>query len=229
MTLCPNIPPLAFRFHTTVRTIALACLALALLASCSSQKPAEPSSNPSQSAKTSAPKQAQFETGRAAFQKTYLSARMWAPDVQPFRLQSQYTADAPVSEGKAGLWRASFASPAKRAMKMFIWSGLVGADAPEQGVSFGSEDSWSSSNSSTQVFEIGFLKTDSDQAFSVAQKHGGEKLLEKDPKQPVFFVLDWQPQKNTLLWHVVYGASMDDAKLNVAVDATSGEFVRAEK
>ena len=108
---------------------------MALLVSCSSENktgttaPAEPAARP-------AIKQPQYETGRTAFQRMFLAARLWAADVKPFRLQSQFTADAPTAEGKAGLWRASFASPSKRAMKMFVWSGLVGPDAPEQGVTF---------------------------------------------------------------------------------------------
>lgn len=159
----------------------------------------------------------------------YLAARLWAPDIKPFRLQSQYSPDAPTSEGKAGLWRASFASSAKHSMKMFIWSGLVGPDAPEQGVSFTTEDTWSPTNTATQVFEIAFLKIDSDQAYAVAQKNGGEKLLKKNPNQPVFFVLDWDARKSTLFWHVIYGTSMDDAQLRIAVNATSGEFDRVEK
>lgn len=114
-------------------------------------------------------------------------------------------------------------------MKMFIWSGLTGPDAPEPGVTFTAEDSWSPTNSSTQIFDIAFLKIDSDQAFQVAQEHGGAKLLKSSPKQPVFFMLDWDARKSTLLWHVVYGSSMDDASLRVAVNATSGQFERAEK
>jgi hypothetical protein len=70
---------------------------------------------------------------------------------------------------------------------------------------------------------------DGDSAYSVAQKHGGEKLTQKDAKQPVFFVLDWDASKSQLLWHVIYGSSQDEAKLRIAVDATSGEFVRVEK
>ena len=64
-------------------------------------------------------------------------------------------------------------------MKLFVWSGLVGPDAPEQGISFSAEDSWSPSNSSTQPFDIAFLKVDSDKAYEVAQKNGGEKLTEE--------------------------------------------------
>jgi len=224
-----NIPPATLCFNREVKVTVSVCLLLALFTACSSTKPAESPSTSSQPAKKAEVKQPQFETGRAAFQKMYLAARLWAPDIKPFRLQSQYTPDSPFNEGKAGLWRASFASQAKRAMKMFVWSGLVGPDAPEQGVTFTAEDSWSPTNTATQVFEIAFLKIDSDQAYEVAQKHGGEKLLKKNAKQPVFFVLDWDARKNTLLWHVIYGTSMDDAQLRIAVNATSGEFERVEK
>jgi hypothetical protein len=212
-----------------MKSTLFACLGLALLVACSSTKPAEAPSNSSQPAAKSQSAQPQYETGRAAFQKMYPAARLWAPDVKPFRLQSQYSPDAPISEGKAGLWRASFASASKSAMKMFIWSGLVGPDAPEPGVTFTAEDSWSPTNSSTQVFELAFLKVDSDQAFQVAQDHGGAKLLKKNPQQPVFFMLDWDGRKNTLLWHVVYGTNLNDAQLRIAVNATSGQFERAEE
>jgi hypothetical protein len=202
---------------------------LALFTACSSTQPAESPSTSSQIAKKAEPKQPQSLTGREAFQKMYLAARLWAPDVKPFRLQSQYSPDAPASEGKAGLWRTSFASVSKHAMKMFVWSGLVGPDAPEQGVTFTAEDSWNPSNNSTQIFDLAFLKVDSDQALEVAQQHGGAKLLKKNPKQPVFFMLDWDARKSTLFWHVVYGTSMDEADLRVVVNATSGQFDRVDK
>jgi len=204
------------------------CCALALLVSCSSENKTAATS-PAQPAAKPAVKGPQYDTGRTAFQRMFIAARAWAPDIKPFRLQSQFSADAPTAEGKAGLWRASFASPSKRAMKMFVWSGLVGPDAPEQGVSFSAEDSWSPSNVSTQPFDIGFLKVDSDKAYEVAQKNGGEKLTRKDPKQPVTFLLTWDGSKNQLVWHVLYGDNPSEAKLRIAVDATSGEFVRVEK
>jgi hypothetical protein len=207
-----------------MRKTVILCFALSLLllGACSSgdrqaSKPAP------------APKQPEYETGRVAFQKMYLSAQGWAVDATPFRLQSQFNADAPTSQGQAGLWRASFASPSKRMMKMFIWSGLVGPDAPDPGVTFTTEDTWNPTNISTQPFDIGFLKVDSDKAYSVAQANGGEKLTGKDPKQPVLFLLDWDASKNEVVWHVIYGSSPDEAKLRIAVNATTGDFLRVEK
>ncbi len=213
-----------------MRKIVVPCFALlCLLAACSSGTKTGSSNEPPHPPAKPVATQAEYETGRAAFQKLYLSARGWAADVKPFRLQSQFTADAPTNEGKSGLWRASFASPAKRSMKLFVWSGLVGPDTPEPGVSFSAEDTWNPNNASTQVFDIGFLRVDSDKAYEVAQTNGGEKLTHKDPKQPIFFILDWDASKNQLLWHVIYGNSQDEAKLRIAVDATSGKFVRVER
>jgi len=207
---------------------AFLCLTLAILVSCSSEKKASTES-PSQPAAKPAVKEAQYDTGRTAFQRMFVAARAWAPDVRPFRLQSQFTVDAPIAEGKSGLWRASFASPSKRMMKLFVWSGLVGPDAPEQGISFSAEDSWSASNSATLPFDIAFLKVDSDKAYEMAQKNGGEKLTKKDPRQPVIFVLSWDATKNQLVWHVLYGENPSEAKLRIAVDATSGAFLHLEK
>src|SRR5581483_1564925 len=209
-----------------MKRLSLVALFLLALAGCQS-KPAANGGNVS-SAEAPKPKTAQYETGREAFQKTYIAAHNWAPDAKPFRLESQYTPDAPVSEGKAGIWRASFGSASRRGMESFQWTGIVSPDT-EQGISHGSEDSFSPTNTSTQTFDMAFLKVDSDKAYDVAEKHGGEKLTKADPKIPVFFTLDWDHQKNKLIWHVAYGSNGDDAKLRVAVDATEGTFFRVEK
>jgi hypothetical protein len=210
-----------------MRKFVVPCIALLLFAGCSSSKPTD-SQKESQSAAKPAPQEPQYETGRVAFQKMYLSARGWAGDATPFRVQSQFTPGT-TADGKAGLWRASFASPSKRMMKMFVWSGLVGPDAPEQGITFSAEDTWTPTNASTRPFDVGFLHSDSDAAYQVAQQHGGDKLTKKDPKQPVLFVLDWDASNNQLVWHVIYGSSADEAKLRVAVNASTGEFLRVEK
>ena len=76
---------------------------------------------------------------------------------------------------------------------------------------------------------MAFLKIDSDKAFEVAQKHGGEKVLADAPDTPVSYLLDWNASGNNLVWHVIYGNSRNDAKLVVDLDASTGEFIRKEK
>jgi hypothetical protein len=168
-------------------------------------------------------------SARSAFQRLYIAARGWNADAKPYRLASSVTSDGNGHDGKATIWRGSFASATMRTEKTYTWSGSTADGAPEQGVNPGVEDSYSATNSSTQVFDMAFLKIDSDQAFETAQKHGGDKILEKDPNTPVIYVCDWNHSGNELIWHVIYGTSRDDAKLTVSVNASTGEFVRVEK
>jgi hypothetical protein len=194
---------------------------LALLSACSSEpsKPAEPAK----------PEGPELITGRSAFQKVYIAARGWKPDAKPYRLESTATSDGKGHEGKWAVWRGSFASAMQRAVKSYTWSGSAADGAPPRGVNPGIEDSYNPSNSNTQVFDIAFLKIDSDQAFGTAQKHGGDKVLEKAPETPVIYVCDWNHNTNELVWHVIYGASREGAKLTVSVNASTGEFIRVEK
>jgi hypothetical protein len=168
-------------------------------------------------------------TGRAAFYKTYVAARSYAADVKPFRIESTPTSEANGQDGKATIWRVSYASATQHGVKPYIWSGSNLPDAPSRGVSPGNEDVYNPSNASTQVFDPAFLKIDTDQAFTEAQKHGGDKLLEKDANLPILYICDWNHNTNQLIWHVIYGGSRDAAKLTVAINASSGEFVRVEK
>jgi len=201
--------------------------ALVALMGCSSSPTPKQSSG--ESKKAEAPKPPELDTGRVAFQRLYLSARNWAPDARPFRLESEPTKEANGADGKAGVWRGSFASVARRAVKSFMWSGITSDDAPARGITPGTEDTFNPSNTSTQPFDFGFLKVDSDKAFEVAQQHGGKKITDKTPNQPIKYELDWAPRNNELIWHVIYGSSDVDAKLRVAVDASTGSFLRVEK
>lgn len=222
--------PLRLRFQPRIspRTLLSSALLVSvfvsvlLAAACNSNPPSTPEAKPE-------PKQPELLTGRAAFQKVFIAARNYAPDVKPFRIESTPTSDTNGHDGKSAIWKASFASATRRGVKPFIWSGSNAPDAPSRGVSPGNEDVYNPSNSSTQVFDVAFLKIDSDQAFEMAQKHGGDKVLEKDPSVPVIYVCDWNHNTNELIWHVIYGTSRDDAKLTVAVNASSGEFIRVEK
>jgi len=194
--------------------VVLVCLGF-LLSGCSSE------SNAPARAEKPQPKTREATPGRTAFQKLYISARGWARDAQPYRLQSDITGDAKGRDGKTPVWRGYFASPSQRATKPYTWA--------KGDIEPGTIDSYSPSNSSTQVFDIAFLKVDSDKAFEVAQKHGGDKIVEKSPDIGVLYVLDWSNATSELIWHVMYGNSRDDTKLRVAVNASNGEFIRVEK
>jgi hypothetical protein len=199
----------------SMKKLFVAILAAGFMAGCSSE--------PSKPAATgiSQPKTPEAITGNSAFYKCYVSARLWAADAQPYRAESNGTASSKGGDGKATEWRAGFASPSKHSTKSYTWS--------NGDISHGVDDTYSSTNSSTQIFNIQFLKVDTDKAFAVAQQHGGEQLTEKEPDTPVFYLLEWNHLTNELLWHVIYGTDRETAKLRVAVDASTGEFLRVEK
>lgn len=198
-----------------MRKLFVAILALGFLAGCSSE-PSQPAT-----AEKPKPKAPEAITGESALYKCYVPARGWAPDAQPYRAESEITGDLKGRDGKAGSWRIGFASPERRSQKTYTWSN--GEVSPNV------EDTYNPNNVSTQIFNIQFLKVDSDKALEAAQKHGGDKLLEKEPDIPIFYVLDWNRQKNELIWHVIYGTDRSSAKLRVAVNASTGEFQRVEK
>lgn len=204
-------------------TLGASFLLLFFFTACSSEsnKPAEP-------AKPEV-KGPELLTARSGFQKLYVAARGWNQDARPYRLESVVTTDGNGHDGKWAVWRAGFASPAARVSKSYTWSGSAADGAPSRGISFGVEDSYTATNSSTQIWDMAFLKIDSDQAVETAQKHGGDKILEKAPDTPVTYVCDWNRNTNELVWHVIYGSGREGAKLVVSVNASTGEFIRVEK
>lgn len=201
----------------------LSIILLAVLVGCTSDsdKPEQPEKPEN--------KGPELITARSAFQKVYVAARGWAQDARPYRLSSSATSDGKGQDGKWAVWRGSFASATTRGAKTFVWSGSTADNAPSRGISFGVEDSYSPTNSSTQVWDMAFLKIDSDAAFATAQKHGGDKVLEKAPDTPITYVCDWNHNTSQLVWHVIYGTGREGSKLTVAVDASTGEFIRVEK
>jgi hypothetical protein len=193
----------------------VAVLAAGFMAGCSSQ-PSQPTT-----AQNAPPKAPETITGSAAFFKCYVTARGWAGDAQPYRVESHAAAGAKDRDGKSAEWRIALASPLHHSTKSYTW-----ADGE---ISHGSDDAYSNVNSSTLVFNVQFIKADTDKAFAVAQQHGGDKLLAQEPDTPVLYVLDWNRPTNKVLWHVIYGTNKDTAKLRVAVNASTGEFVKIEK
>lgn len=198
-----------------MKRLTLILLSLAIISGCSSQ-----SNQPA-----AKPEPPQLLTGRSAVQHLYVAARGWASDARPYQLQSSVVDDFKGRDGKAVVWRAAFASASQRSSKPYMWSGIDSPDAPSRGISPGTQDPYTPGND----FDIQFLKIDSDKAFEIAQKHGGEKVTAENANIPITYLLDWNRSGNNLVWHVIYGNSRNEAKLVADLDASSGEFLRKEK
>lgn len=202
-------------------SLSLLAIGFTVLNGCSDNKPAQP--------EKPEVKPPDLVGARSGFQKSYIAARGWNQDAQPYRIESVATNEGNGRDGKWAIWRSSFASPSARSEKTFTWSGSNAEGAPSRGVNPGIEDSYSPSNSSTQRFDVQFLKIDSDQALETAKKHGGDKILQESPDTPVMYVCDWNGNANQLVWHVIFGAAREGAKLVVSVDGSTGNFIRVEK
>ena len=211
-----------------MRLFAAGALLAAICVGCSSGNKQAGSEKPTSPAVPQA-KPTEALLGRVAMQQCYITARGWAADAQLFSLQSQPTREVTGIGGKSTIWTASFGSQSRATAKTITWSGTDAEDAPSRGINPGAEDPYNPSNSSTRTFDLAFLKSDSDQAFLAAQAHGGKKLLEKKPKLPIVYRLGWDPRQNALVWHVLYGGTGTDQRLAVAVNASTGQFIRVER
>jgi hypothetical protein len=201
--------------------------AVLLLVGCSSEAPKPAAEKQAAPAKPAF--QPSYETGRAALQKMYISARIWAADAKPYSLQSLATKDDNGQDGKAGIWTSGFASASRRSVKTFTWSGIKADGAPEPGISGRPEDTYNPANANTQVFDMAFLKVDSDEAVKTAGKHGGDKVLKQDKSANVFYSLNWNPRQNKLIWRVAFGEEQNNPKETLDIDASSGNFMKVEK
>src|SRR5919109_3508038 len=101
-----------------MKTLGMAILGLLTLVGCESE-PAKP-------VEKAQPKGPEIVAGRTGFQKMYISARGWARDAQPFRLESQYNADSKGRDGKSAIWRAGFSAPSRNGGKRNNLSGTNG-------------------------------------------------------------------------------------------------------
>jgi hypothetical protein len=208
-----------------MKSLIFALFAGLLLTGCSSnqqsqqQKPAEPAKPAAEANKA--------ETGRVAFQRMYVAARGWARDAMPVGLESTPTKEFPGKDGKAGVWRGTFGSASRQAMKPFVWSGINSEDAPTPGINPGSEDSFNANNTSTRPFDFNYLKVDSDKAHDIALAHGGKEFAAKNKDATIRYTLTFDGRSNQLRWIVnMESASAKARPLTVIIDATAGTFLK---
>jgi len=208
---------------------ALSVISVAILtAGCSSTENKPKESTPTPAAAPAEKKEPVLYTGQEAFNRMMGLAIKWSADAQPARLESVLTPETTGQDGKAAIWRGYFVSPAQRSVKTIVCSGSRRPDAPPFGVSTEGADSAYNAQSAGLVFSQYLLKTDTDKAFAIAQQHGGEAILKKDPKQSIMYLLLRDPKQNVPDWYVIYGTSATDRKGIGIINATTGAFVSAK-
>jgi hypothetical protein len=206
---------------------AIGLISVALLTvACSSSENKTASETPV--AAQPAKKEPALYTGQQAFNQMTGLALKWSPDAQPARLESVLSSETNGQDGKSAVWRGYFVSPSRRATKTIVCSGSRLPDAPPYGVSTEGADGAYNADSANLAFLGLLLKTDTDQAYTVAQQHGGNAIVKKDPQQPITYVLLKDRKLNVPVWYVVYGSEKDRKGIGL-INATTGAFVSAGK
>ena len=81
-------------------------------------------------------------SGKTAYWEMYTSARNWSKDAQPLEVQSKEIPGIENADGKAAMWTAMFASPAKSEARVFTYA--IAAKKPDiyKGVTIGRALPW---------------------------------------------------------------------------------------
>jgi len=209
----------------TMLRLTVVLLVVITLVGCSSQ-PTQPTSTAKPAAVPQ--KETTLYTAKGCFNSMVSLAQRWQPDAMPFHLESDFNADATGQDGKATVWRGFFASRTKATMRTFICSGSRLADAPPYGFTDTVETAYGG-NVPALMFLPSYFLVDSDKAYAATLDHGGKPLIEKDAKQPVIYLLDWDPKKKELTWTVIFGKSQADRQGLALISARTGSFIGGAK
>jgi hypothetical protein len=163
-------------------------------------------------------------TGREALQKIMSSAKKWSSDAEAIRLFSGYCKKAPHEaphEGVCDEWRAVVRSPSLRKTTGFYWS--------RGNVTHGEVTDYEPQPNGERPVEASKIKADSDAAFRAAKEYGGKPLLDKNPEIEIRYAMMLEKKIGQLVWLVFYdikGTDISSAKLYVAINAETGDFIR---
>jgi len=125
--------------------------------------------------------------GAFAFQKLYVAARGWNQDGKPYRIDSVPRATATDHDANGRSGTAALHRP-RGARKNLTPVGKRGRRRSRARVNPGIEDSYSPTNSSTQVFDMAFLKIDRTRRSPRAENMAATNFWKVTPRRPVIYV-----------------------------------------
>jgi hypothetical protein len=213
-----------------VAMLASSMIMMTMLVTCgpTTSKPATTAQPSAASASQPEQKEPVLYTAKQCFTNMVNLAQRWQTDALPFHFESELTTETTGQGGKSTIWRALFVSQHRGAMKGFICSGSRLPSSPAIGFTSTPETAYAA-NVPALMFHPSYFQYDSDKTFAVTLAHGGAAIIKQDPKQPVIYLLDWDPKQKELLWQVIYGKSQLERKGLCVVNAATGAFVRAGK
>jgi hypothetical protein len=198
-------------------SVSISLLGAVLLLSCAP----EPAKTAADTAKPVEKKEVVMYTAQPCLARMAQMAQRWRSDALPYHLQSVSNAEDNGQDGKSTVWRADFASPGAGQSKPFSCSGSRLRESPPTGVTADREYPIGAA----VTFSLTDFNVDSDAVAKLAMEHGGADLVKKNPNQPVYYELGFDPKAHKLLWAAVYGSDQKDAKLVGIVDASTPKFI----
>jgi hypothetical protein len=192
--------------------ITSSCVALGLLAACSTSPPA--------AEKKSQPPPEPL-TGLTALYHMYQVARAsWALDAQVVKMSSMRFDGLPSApHGEAPAWEATFYSPSLGRARSFTDSIVEQLPELHKDVFAGPQQAFSGDS-----FPIAAVKKDTESAYQTALAKAG-KAAERFADQPVLILLEKSAKYTDPAWRIVWGESVSTASLSIFVDASTGEYL----
>jgi len=162
-------------------------------------------------------------TGRQALQQMYISARGWAPDIQPIKVMSILLPEVKAVPGRAAAWQALFVSASLNKAKGYTYSVVESEGNLHKGVFAGQDQSWSSSGAE-KPFLMAAIKVDSDAAYETALKKAAD-YEKKNPGKPINMLLEENNKFPDPSWRVIWGESAGTSSFSIFVDASTGTYL----
>jgi hypothetical protein len=154
----------------------------------------------------------------------YISARGWAPDIQPIKLNSILLPELKAEPGKAAAWQAIFVAASLGKARSYTYSAVESEGNLHKGVFAGLDQSWSGPSLTSKPFLMASVKIDSDDAYKAALKKGAE-YEKKNPGKPINFLLEANTKFPDTTWRVIWGESVGTSSFSVFVDASTGLYL----
>jgi hypothetical protein len=164
--------------------------------------------------------------GQSGIFYMYQAARQWQNDAQILSVENVNLASVKAVDGKFGAWKGTFVSLASRQQKYFTY-GVVEDGAIRKGPYAGSESIYAP-KAGTFLIPIQKVKVDTTAALEVAQKQMKD-VFDKNPGEPITFLMECTNQTTAAAWRVIVGPSLDKSKGSVAVNAETGKFIKKVK
>lgn len=165
-------------------------------------------------------------TGQSGIFQMYQVARTWAKDAMLLKVDNLDIPEAKSQPGKYGAWRGVFVSLEKNQKRDYMFSVADSEGGIIKGARAGAESLYVR-NPQVRPIAIQDVKVDTPAALEEALKNKDVKeFADKNPNEPVQFILEWTGQTPAPCWRVFWGPTVSTAKANVYIDCKTGKFVK---